>query len=938
MVNPLFTYIPSDAVAIAPNTPTTPIYITTTNVAFTPIIPDSLQDQGLEPYLQFIQSHPLRYAFTEIPLFLPQHICEFYYSCTYDPTAHTLNGTIADGQQPVTISPSTIRNALRLPIFNEYPPHPTDTECRTSLPVIGYNLALQGTRSEKFVLRQCLPAGWKLITGIIGKCLTQKTGSLDQLNLFELRILHALVADRLFDFAGLIFDHFVETISGRTRPQYVTFPRFIGLILEHLGAGYAGDIGSDMRCPTSSPRLFSAAPQPGDPPVFPHMLNWINHPYSADPRPTDFVPLIVEPLAQQAGSEAQLTGSTQPIASPSSQPAGNDPGTGAQLSTSPSDQQPPQHQSPQQQHRSPTPQSPINIESGNTESIHFSNSEAATSFSHPSSESPLLNVPPILHILPQPTPAPRPPSQGESHKTIPTRASPVPQATQATQPEGQSTDFQSTVLQLLTTMNQRLHILESDVAAIKNHLIPSPQANPHTTPPPPPPPPSHPSPNDKHVSDSSSSQSDAAKGENTAEGESQQKQAQAEGEQSKKLAEDSFSSSSDDEEGFLDTSFLQEDLLPLVTGELSDVEEDAEGSLQPRKRKKADAESSDTDPSGAGFSTAGPSSAAGPSSPPKKKRRTVEELAADWGMSIEKVRELSTEHVAALHNIAIESADADVVRKIAAEEGGEASQLEVLHSFEAAAAKKHKISKVLDRMDAKRYADVQHKRHNPDPITKVRCTKPQQEKRLKLHITRTGGPVGQYTETLYASELQKYGLSEWLQIQNIIATHKGIHAQELKVALNQLIEKCQRLKLIPAPSSKSPSAGTSSAAPRRSKSKHIPFLLPYGTRYINNTLPAGVEPVQYKFIRQPEHGMFYMDANFQMCFQRTSDLSAAQTEHLYHLRLECMGHPEQEGFYKIISVELEERSAELLAHEEMYWMKDEILSDAEKARLEALVD
>ena len=84
--------------------------------------------------------------------------------------------------------------------------------------------------------------------------------------------------------------------------------------------------------------------------------------------------------------------------------------------------------------------------------------------------------------------------------------------------------------------------------------------------------------------------------------------------------------------------------------------------------------------------------------------------------------------------------------------------------------------------------------------------------------------------------------------------------------------------------------------------------------------------------------MFYMDANHQMCFQRTSDLPAAKTEHLYYLRLECMGHPEQEGFYKIIALELASRKEELLAHEEMYWMKDEILSDAEKARNEALLD
>jgi len=51
-----------------------------------------------------------------------------------------------------------------------------------------------------------------------------------------------------------------------------------------------------------------------------------------------------------------------------------------------------------------------------------------------------------------------------------------------------------------------------------------------------------------------------------------------------------------------------------------------------------------------------------------------------------------------------------------------------------------------------------------------------------------------------------------------------------------------------------------------------------------------------------------------------------------------MGHPEQEGFFKIIALELENRKAELLADEEMYWMKDEILSDAEKARNEALLD
>ena len=79
-----------------------------------------------------------------------------------------------------------------------------------------------------------------------------------------------------------------------------------------------------------------------------------------------------------------------------------------------------------------------------------------------------------------------------------------------------------------------------------------------------------------------------------------------------------------------------------------------------------------------------------------------------------------------------------MVKEIAAEEGGEASQLETMQRFQAATAKKKKISNVLDRMDAKRFANVQQKRSNPDPIIRVRCTKPQREKRLTLHITRAG--------------------------------------------------------------------------------------------------------------------------------------------------------------------------------------------------------
>ena len=138
-------------------------------------------------------------------------------------------------------------------------------------------------------------------------------------------------------------------------------------------------------------------------------------------------------------------------------------------------------------------------------------------------------------------------------------------------------------------MDQRLQKVEIDVRLIKRHLLPEADPSQQQTPPPPPPPPppsgppprqpsppKDPHPDDvlmrdvSHVSDSASSytQSDAAKkAENT----------QAEGEKTIQGTDtDDLSTSLEDEEGFLDISYLQRDILPLVAGEHSDVESEEE--------------------------------------------------------------------------------------------------------------------------------------------------------------------------------------------------------------------------------------------------------------------------------------------------------------------------------------------------------------------------
>ena len=80
---------------------------------------------------------------------------------------------------------------------------------------------------------------------------------------------------------------------------------------------------------------------------------------------------------------------------------------------------------------------------------------------------------------------------------------------------------------------------------------------------------------------------------------------------------------------------------------------------------------------------------------------------------------------------------------------------------------------VLEKIDRARFANYETRRVSADPIIGVKATKPSDNKILTLHITRQGGVKGKYTETLFASELVKYGLSEWNQLLSFAEKQKG---------------------------------------------------------------------------------------------------------------------------------------------------------------------
>ena len=182
--------------------------------------------------------------------------------------------------------------------------------------------------------------------------------------------------------------------------------------------------------------------------------------------------------------------------------------------------------------------------------------------------------------------------------------------------------------------------------------------------------------------------------------------------------------------------------------------------------------------------------------------------------------------------------DVETIKSIVSCEDGLKHQLDSLYQFKEEVAKKKTIKDIMLKIDRSKYIDVHIKRSKPDPIIRVRCTKPKKDKKLAMLLIRKSHDQS-YTEVIFVRELLKYGYNEWIKILDIIKNHKGIHAQELKLTLDILINKVKGLDLVLAEKHKTPS--TSASTSRSRKSTNVDFLLPFGTKYINNSLLVGVD-------------------------------------------------------------------------------------------------
>nr|KAJ0208954.1 hypothetical protein LSAT_V11C400222450 [Lactuca sativa] len=349
-----------------------------------------------------------------------------------------------------------------------------------------------------------------------------------------------------------------------------------------------------------------------------------------------------------------------------------------------------------------------------------------------------------------------------------------------------------------------------------------------------------------------------------------------------KLFEDIQQESSDDleESHPILADDIADPIIP-VQGEDSDVASEECHPLS-RKRKVADIDldHSQTDT----FSTV------------KKPKSivSISNVATEWNMSPDQVKQILDEANRAqlLKNIA--QADESLIQHKLQAKGSFEAQMQKFLEFQSKAqssqpppsSSKSKTDSVLDRIDRKRFEDILNRRMCGDKIIKVKASKPRNEKILTLLITRQGSQHF-YTEVVKRDELIRYGYSEWMELLDLASKQTSAHSSELTCALHLLIKKVQHLDLVPK--ERPQHQGPRSSVPRSRRTKfHVDdedvLVLDFGADVINNSLPFGVDPVQHQFISAPEHGMFYLDKNKRMCFQRTIEIPKAPTTHLVGLR------------------------------------------------------
>nr|KAJ0225225.1 hypothetical protein LSAT_V11C100006220 [Lactuca sativa] len=709
----------------------------------------------------------------------------------------------------------------------------------------------------------CMTPGWKFFTGALCKCVGHKYRSGDQLSNYEQQVVCSLLLNKRLDYGALFFDQLVQLLRANVRADHVPFPRWIALVFDKFfAADYFSHSGNPIQCPRMSVHMYQDDPLDSDIGISDRMREWIANPYT--------VPSLT-----------------------------------------------------------------ANTDEGGADGNHLDHADQESQGEHPS--------PAAHHFSPRMPPS-SPVAPGTSMVQLPASAF-------------------SELMSLTRDKSQRLLRIEADVQQIKEVLLLTPPASPtfddvqkggDTD-------------DDADADDHADGEPNAGEPNAHADGEPNEKdtehaadntiiqhespnpirESDSAGHNSPAATEKLFEDSEHDEEHdepdhecqILDMNFI-DPLIPVQQESSDDLEEshpiladDIADPIIPVQGEDSDVASEESHPLSRkrkAVDTDLDHSQTDNSSSVKKPKSivSISNLATEWNMSPDQVKQIldETNRSQLLKNIA--QADESLIQHKLQAKGSFEAQMQKFLEFQSKAqssqpptgSSKPKADSVLDRIDRKRFEDVFNRRMCGDKIIKVKASKPRNEKILSLLITRQG-PQDSYTEFVKRDELIRYGFTEWMELLDLASKETSAHSSELTCALHLLIKKVRRLDLVPK--ERPQHQGQRSSVPRSRRTKfHVDgedvLVLDFGADVINNSLPLGVDPVQHQFISAPEHGMFYLDKNRRMCFQRTTEIPKAPTTHLVGLRQMCMSHQDLSGeFHILIAMELLNRRQELL--DSPYW-------------------
>ncbi|CAH9095054.1 unnamed protein product [Cuscuta epithymum] len=183
--------------------------------------------------LSILQKHYLWFAFNEAKP-VPEVYLQQFWGCMRTESKKDWSKIMTKlGDKRVVLTPSTIRETLKLPVHQSYAPLPSNEELIKGMKDLGYDSPLP--LLSNFTISN-LPHPWKSLFGLVNKCLSPKHAGHDKCNKQILQIFHGIAYDKKYDMAQLFWTELMDQVKVKENNKGSTIPyaRWLALMIHNM--------------------------------------------------------------------------------------------------------------------------------------------------------------------------------------------------------------------------------------------------------------------------------------------------------------------------------------------------------------------------------------------------------------------------------------------------------------------------------------------------------------------------------------------------------------------------------------------------------------------------------------------------------------------------------------------------------------------------------